>query len=59
MKCELCGKIVRFGCNVSFSKRHTKRQWKPNIHKAKVVIDGKERKANICTRCLRTQHKLT
>jgi ribosomal protein L28 len=26
----------------------------PNLHKAKVTIDGKTRNALVCTRCLRT-----
>ena len=57
-KCDLCGKAVRFGNNISHSKRHTKRRWVPNIHPARVVIDGKAKRLDICTRCLRTQHKM-
>ncbi len=57
-KCDLCGKEVRFGFAISHSKRHTKRKWIPNIHPARVVVEGKGRRLNICTRCLRTQHKL-
>ncbi|MGB2855191.1 MAG: 50S ribosomal protein L28 [Dehalococcoidia bacterium] len=58
MKCELCGKGPQFGNNVSHSKRHTKRQWLPNLQTATVVIDGKKKRMNICTRCLRTQNKV-
>ncbi|MDY6834539.1 MAG: 50S ribosomal protein L28 [Chloroflexota bacterium] len=57
-KCELCGKIPSFGHNVSHSKRHTKRMWMPNIHRTKLVIEGEEKRINICTRCLRSQHKI-
>ena len=57
-KCDLCGKSARFGHNVSHSKRHTKRQWLPNIHSAVVTINGKEKRLDLCTRCLRTQHKI-
>ncbi|MBL7119325.1 MAG: 50S ribosomal protein L28 [Dehalococcoidia bacterium] len=57
-KCDLCGKTLQFGNNVSHSKRHTKRQWLPNIRSAKVSIGSKEKRLKICTRCLRTQHKL-
>jgi len=59
LKCELCGKGPQFGSNVSHSKRHTKRQWSPNLQKTTVVIDGKKMRMNICTRCLRTQNKVT
>ncbi|NJL34270.1 MAG: 50S ribosomal protein L28 [Chloroflexaceae bacterium] len=30
-KCEFTGKKPSFGSNVSHSKRHTKRMWKPNV----------------------------
>ena len=57
MKCDLCGKIPQFGHNVSHSKRHTKRRFLPNIHPATVNINGRMKRLNLCTRCLRTQHK--
>ncbi|MEE9583816.1 MAG: 50S ribosomal protein L28 [Dehalococcoidales bacterium] len=59
MKCELCGKSPQFGHNISHSKRHTKRRWLPNIHPVILIRDGKPARLNLCTRCLRTQHKLT
>ena len=58
MKCELCGKEPMVGDNISHSKRHTKRSWLPNIAKTTMVIDGKKKRINICTRCLRTQQKV-
>ncbi len=57
MKCDLCGKIPQFGHNVSHSKRHTNRRFLPNIHPAKVNINGQMKRLKLCTRCLRTQHK--
>jgi len=48
-----------FGNNVSHSKRHTKRRWLPNIHRVTLVVDGKKKRMNLCTRCLRTQHKVS
>jgi large subunit ribosomal protein L28 len=45
------------GSNVSHSQRHTKRRFRPNIHSAKLTIDGKEQRVKICTRCLRTRSK--
>ncbi len=59
MKCELCGKGPQFGNKVSHSKRHTRRRWLPNISTTTIVENGKRRRANICTRCLRSQHKVT
>lgn len=52
--CDLCGKKPQFGNNVSFSKRHTKRKWLPNIQRATVMVDGHPKRLNVCTRCLRT-----
>lgn len=56
-KCEICGKGPQFGHNVSHSNVHTKRMWLPNVQKATVVIDGVERRVNICTKCLKTLSK--
>jgi large subunit ribosomal protein L28 len=59
LKCELCGKGPLFGHNVSHSKRHTKRRWTPNIRTRTMVTNGRRKRVSICTRCLRTQHKVT
>ena len=58
MKCDLCEKSPQFGHNVSHSKRRTNRRWIPNIHKVTVTIDGQTKHLNLCTRCLRSQHKV-
>jgi large subunit ribosomal protein L28 len=56
-KCEICGKTKSFGHNVSFSKRRTNRDFKPNVQHKRIVIDGRLRRVNICTRCIRTAMK--
>jgi len=56
-KCEICGKTPRSGRNLSHSKKATKRQFKPNIQRKRVEIDGQMRRMYICTRCLRTLNK--
>jgi len=58
LKCELCGKEPKVGDNVSHSKRHTQRRWYPNISKTTILVDGKRKRINICTRCLRTRQKV-
>ncbi|MBN1889745.1 MAG: 50S ribosomal protein L28 [Thermoflexales bacterium] len=57
-KCQLCGKGPQFGHSVSHSKRATNRQFKPNIHKHWVVVEGQKRHLYLCTRCLRTLNKI-
>ena len=56
-KCEVCGKGPQFGHNVSHSKVRTKRQFKPNIQKTKIVRDGKLVSVKICAKCLKTLTK--
>ncbi len=54
-KCEICGKGQVSGNNVSHSMRHTRRKWNANIQKVRVVDEnGTVRRANVCTRCLRS-----
>ena len=54
-KCEICGKGQTSGNNVSHSMRHTRRKWNANIQSVKVVDEnGSVRKANVCTRCMRS-----
>ena len=52
--CELCGARRRAGKNVSHSNRHTNRWFFPNIQRAMLNIGGKQKRMNVCTRCLRT-----
>jgi large subunit ribosomal protein L28 len=57
-KCEMTGKKPSFGSNVSHSKRHTKRMWKPNIQKVTIVdANGKRRRVRIAASTLRTLYK--
>jgi large subunit ribosomal protein L28 len=56
-KCDLCGKLPQFGHNIPKSQHRTKRQWKPNIQRVTVMMEGQPRRMNLCVRCLRTMHK--
>jgi large subunit ribosomal protein L28 len=58
-RCELCGKGPLVGNNVSHSKVHTRRRFLPNLHDAKLFRDGKAVKVRLCTRCIRTQSKVS
>ena len=57
MKCSNCKKGVMYGHNVSHSKRRTPRVFKPNLHVANLMVDGKTAKLKLCTKCLRTIKK--
>ena len=53
-KCDICGKSVVFGQNVSHSHRRTNRTWKPNVRKVRVVVGGASKTMHVCSRCLRS-----
>ena len=52
-KCDVCGKSVQFGNNVSHSHKKTKKMWRPNIKKIKVLDKGSVVKKNVCTQCIK------
>lgn len=56
-KCDLNGKGKQYGSNVSFSQRHTKKVWKPNLQTKTIVIDGKKVKLKLSTQAIRTLKK--
>jgi large subunit ribosomal protein L28 len=56
-KCELTGKGKQYGSNVSFSQRHTKKVWKPNLQKKTLIVDGQKITMKISTQAIRTLKK--
>jgi len=53
----MCGKGPQYGNNVSFSQRHTKRRWMPNVQKVTIQQGERSVRLYVCTRCLRTLSK--
>ncbi len=53
-KCDVCGKGVVFGNQVSHSHRRSNRAYKPNIKRVKAVVNGTPKHIYVCTRCLRS-----
>ncbi|HEU5004957.1 MAG TPA: 50S ribosomal protein L28 [Candidatus Saccharimonadales bacterium] len=56
-KCEITGKGKQYGNNVSFSQRHTKKVWKPNLQTKTLVVDGKKVKMKVSTQAIRSLKK--
>jgi large subunit ribosomal protein L28 len=54
---EFDTKGKQYGSNVSFSQRHTKKVWKPNLQVKTLTIDGKKVKVKISTSALRSLKK--
>lgn len=53
--CDICGKGTTFGNKVTFSHRRLNKSFKANVHKVKLMEDGKTpRVVNVCTKCLKT-----
>jgi large subunit ribosomal protein L28 len=55
--CEISGKSKRYGHNVSFSQRKTRKIFKPNIQKKTLEVNGKKVKLNVSASTLRTLKK--
>jgi large subunit ribosomal protein L28 len=55
--CEITGKGKQYGNNVSFSQRHTKKVWKPNLQTKTLIVDGRKVTLKISTQALRTLKK--
>ena len=64
-KCDLCPKRTKFGRNIRHKHSgrwerkapRTNREFRPNVQSKRLLIDGRMRRVNGCTRCLRTQLK--
>ena len=55
--CDVTGKGKQYGSNVSFSQRHTKKVWKPNLQTKTIMIDGKKLKLKVSAQGIRTLKK--
>ncbi|MBU2529623.1 MAG: 50S ribosomal protein L28 [Elusimicrobia bacterium] len=53
-KCKLCGKAKHAGNSYSHSHTATKRTFKPNLHKHRLVLDGKTKTVLVCTSCIKS-----
>ncbi len=51
--CSVCGKHPSAGRNVSHSHRVTNRTVNPNIQKVTANVNGKVKRVNVCTKCLK------
>ncbi|MBI2621840.1 MAG: 50S ribosomal protein L28 [Candidatus Levybacteria bacterium] len=53
LKCYNCGKGIMIGHNVSHAKNRTRKIFKPNLHRARIVASGTPMRVRLCTKCLR------
>ncbi len=52
-KCYNCGKGNMVGHNVSHAKNRTRKVFRPNLHPARIVVDGTSMRVRLCTKCIR------
>jgi large subunit ribosomal protein L28 len=52
--CDLCGKGLMFGNNISHAHNVTRRTWLPNLQTVRAIVDGRPRRLRVCTRCLKS-----
>jgi large subunit ribosomal protein L28 len=54
-RCDICGKGAQFGHNISHAHNVTKRRWNPNLQRVRAIVDGKQKRLNVCTNCLKSE----
>ncbi|MGQ9495129.1 MAG: 50S ribosomal protein L28 [Thermoanaerobaculaceae bacterium] len=54
--CELCGKSIMTGRQISHAHNVSKKCWRPNLHVVRARFGTTTRRVKVCTRCLRSGH---
>lgn len=52
--CDICGKGLTTGMQVSHSHIRSKKRWAPNLQKVRAIVNGTPKRITVCTRCLRS-----
>jgi large subunit ribosomal protein L28 len=53
-KCAHCGKHTTFGQNRPWSKKATRRTFRPNLQTVTILEDGHKVHKVLCAKCMRT-----
>lgn len=56
-QCDITGKRSQSGNRVSFSQRHTKHKWRPNLQTKTILVDGKKIRLKVSTQAIRIMKK--
>ncbi len=51
--CDICGKGILVGMNVSHAHNRTKKKSYPNIQRVRVMTEKGPKRMRVCTRCIR------
>ncbi|BAI79817.1 50S ribosomal protein L28 [Deferribacter desulfuricans SSM1] len=52
-RCDICGKGPMFGHTISHAHNVSRRVFYPNVHKVRVIENGKVVRKKVCTKCLK------
>ncbi|MDI6756651.1 MAG: 50S ribosomal protein L28 [Endomicrobiia bacterium] len=53
-KCSICSKCPSAGKSVSHSHKASNRRFMPNLGRHKIILDGKVKRAYVCSSCLKS-----
>lgn len=51
--CTICGKGTMKGNSISHAHNKTRRNFLPNLQKAKITVKGNTKQSLVCTSCLK------
>ena len=54
--CAICGKKPMVGSNVSHAHNVTKRRFNPNLQRVRAISNGRVKKMDVCTNCIKSGH---
>jgi large subunit ribosomal protein L28 len=52
--CDICGKKPVTGNNISHAHNKTRRRWLPNIQAVRAKVDGRTKRMNVCSVCIKS-----
>jgi large subunit ribosomal protein L28 len=52
-KCANCGKTTTFGHNRSFSMKATRRRFRPNLQRVRVIENDRLVRKVLCAKCIK------
>jgi large subunit ribosomal protein L28 len=52
--CDVCGKGIMFGNQVSHAHNLSRRIWQPNLQTVRALVDGKPVRLRVCANCLKS-----
>lgn len=53
-RCFITGKQTTSGNNVAHSNKKTRKKWKANLQKVRIMVDGKPKRVYVSTRALKS-----